>query len=42
MTMIQVKKGSSADKIQRLWFHKDYAEERRQVISAYAMKFYEE
>lgn len=42
MTRIEVKKASSADKIQRLWFHKDYAEDRRQVISAYAMKFYEE
>ncbi len=42
MTQIRIKQPSSANKIQRLWFHKDYAEDRRKVISEYAMKFYEE
>lgn len=42
MTMIRVKQNTSANKIQRLWFHKDYAEDRRKVISEYSMTFYEE
>lgn len=42
MTRISVKQATTANKMQRLWFHKDYAEDRRRVISAYAMTFYEE
>ncbi|MBI4976487.1 MAG: ATP-binding protein [Spirochaetes bacterium] len=42
MTKISVKQTTTANKIQRLWFHRDYAEDRRRVISAYSMTFYEE
>ncbi|MEK6795855.1 MAG: toprim domain-containing protein [Spirochaetota bacterium] len=42
MTRINVKQVSTANKMQRLWFHRDHAEDRRRVISAYAMTFYEE
>ncbi len=42
MTAIRVKQTASANKIQRLWFHKDCAEDRRRVISEYSMMFYEE
>ena len=42
MTLIRVRKEKSADQIQRLWFHKDYAEDRREVIAEYSMQFYEE
>lgn len=42
VTMIRVKQALAANKVQRLWFHKDYAEDRRKVISEYSMTFYEE
>jgi DNA gyrase subunit B len=40
--VIKVKNTKSARNMQRLWFQKDYASQRRQAISEYAMKFYEE
>ncbi len=42
MTVIHIANKTKASDIQRLWFHKEFAEERRKVIAAYAMKFYEE
>jgi DNA gyrase subunit B len=42
MAQIRVRQAKSADRIQKLWFHKDYAEERRGVIAEYSMQFYEE
>ncbi|MDH5655650.1 MAG: ATP-binding protein [Spirochaetia bacterium] len=37
MTRIDLNNKKSANKIQNLWFHKDYAPERRVAISEYAM-----
>ncbi|MBE7412151.1 MAG: DNA gyrase subunit B [Leptospiraceae bacterium] len=37
MTKITLTSKKSASKIQNLWFHKDFAEERRNAISEYAM-----
>ncbi|MDX1960176.1 MAG: ATP-binding protein [Leptospiraceae bacterium] len=37
MTKITLKNKKSADNTQLLWFHKDYAEQRRNAISEYAM-----
>ncbi len=37
MTEISVNSKKSAKNIQDLWFHKDYAEKRREAISEYAM-----
>ena len=42
VTRISVKDAKEANKIQKLWFDKDMAEERRKVISEYSMQFYEE
>ncbi|MDZ4725503.1 MAG: ATP-binding protein [Leptospira sp.] len=37
MTVITIANKKSAKNIQELWFHKDYAEKRREAISEYAM-----
>jgi DNA gyrase subunit B len=42
MTKITIKQKKSADSIQMLWFHKDYAEQRRIAISEYAMAVIED
>ncbi len=42
MTKIVIFNKKSADKTQLLWFHKDYAEQRRTAISEYAMSVVED
>ena len=37
MTKITISTRKSAQKTQDLWFHKDYAEQRREAISEYSM-----
>ncbi len=37
MTRIVLKNKKESDRVQLLWFHKDYAEQRREAISEYAM-----
>ncbi|EMJ90619.1 MULTISPECIES: toprim domain-containing protein [Leptospira] len=42
MTKITIGNKKEASKIQSLWFHKDYAEQRRDAISEYAMSVIED
>ncbi|HNF26661.1 MAG TPA: DNA gyrase subunit B, partial [Leptospiraceae bacterium] len=42
MIRITLKNKKSADNMQLLWFHKDYAEQRREAISEYAMSVVED
>ncbi len=42
MTKVIVKNKKLADNTQLLWFHKDYAEQRREAISEYAMAVIED
>jgi len=42
MTKIDIKNTKSANKIQNLWFHKDFASDRRTAISEYAMNVLED
>lgn len=42
MIRITMKNKKSADNMQLLWFHKDYAEQRREAISEYAMSVVED
>jgi DNA gyrase subunit B len=42
ITRIAVRQPKSANQVQKLWFHKDLAEDRRKVIAEYSMRFYEE
>ena len=42
MTKIDIKNVKSANKIQNLWFHKDFASDRRTAISEYAMNVLED
>jgi DNA gyrase subunit B len=42
MTKIDIKNPKSANKIQNLWFHKDFASDRRTAISEYAMNVLED
>ncbi|MBL8991797.1 MAG: DNA gyrase subunit B, partial [Spirochaetia bacterium] len=41
VSKVEIKNAKEAEKTQDLWFHKDYAEERRKAISAYAQLFFE-
>lgn len=42
MTKITIGNKKDASKIQNLWFHKDFAEQRRDAISEYAMSVIED
>ncbi|HBE03013.1 MAG TPA: DNA gyrase subunit B [Spirochaetia bacterium] len=39
---IRVRQSAGAKNMQQLWFHKDFAEERRRVIAEYSIQFLEE
>lgn len=42
MTVITIANKKTAKNIQELWFHKDFAEKRRDAISEYAMSVIED